>query len=51
MATFAIQPQSDLNSHLLACLLLKKYYLDDRAEERELAQITSEQVLALKTGL
>jgi len=31
-----------LNLKVLACVLLKKYYLDDRAEEKQLEQITPE---------
>jgi hypothetical protein len=51
MALFITQPSVDLNSNLLACLLLKKYFLDDRAEERDLVQITTDQARSLKTGL
>ena len=39
---------SDLNDKLLGCVLLKKYFLDDRAEEKNLQQITNEQALGLK---
>lgn len=40
-----------LNLKVLACVLLKKYYLDDRAEEKQLEQITPEMIQTLKVQL
>lgn len=54
MGTFICSPnvsEEQLNEKALACVLLKKYYLDDRAEEKDLVQISPEQVASLKNVL
>jgi hypothetical protein len=40
-----------MNDKVLGCVLLKKYYLDDRNEEKEMEQITAAQVATLKVAM
>lgn len=43
--------QVDATIQPLACILLKKYFLDDRPEEADCEQISLEEVAALKQRL
>ena len=41
----------NLSETVLACILLKKYYLDKRREEQECEQIGAKEIKELKAGL
>ena len=46
-----ITSQETLTYRLLACLLLKKLFLDDRAEEKECVQLTPEDLMQLRDAI
>ena len=49
MSVIQATTATDANTTALACLLLKKLFLDERKSEAELEQLTSEDIAQMKT--
>lgn len=47
----AITASDNLTIKTLACILLKKFFLDDRAEEKECPQLTADDLNSLKAAM
>ena len=49
MSVIQATPPTDANTTALACLLLKKLFLDERKSEEELEQLSSDDIAQMKT--